>query len=370
MGELATLSDDRDVALDATRGIALLLLLLSGDRSPVSQLRHARWDGFTVADLAAPLFLMCAGAALEISWSRALNRGVSSSVQLVRVLWRAIVLFAIGLFLLSASYASPRFNLGPLQCVAFGLLVGAIAVQLNYAARLGAAGLLYVTVVALAVVWVAMGGDWTLRWAEGSTRAEMLDRTMLGRFRAEVGLLGSLGSSVAVIWGTLLGMLIVELRSVRERGVRVLRLGTGMVVAGFCLSLLPDQNHWFYVPLNARLVTPSFSLVACGIGFLLYAALFFAAQHPRGEAGIRPLRILGSNTLAAFVGVSLLGIWVLHGWRVVHQGRAMELIDYLAMMAEGGVGPAGAALLEPCMKLAAGFGICLWLWRRRLTIKV
>lgn len=366
-----TLFGERDTALDATRGTALLLLLISSDRSVFSQLRRAHWDGFTLADLSVPLFLLCAGAALELSWSRATNRGIASHVMFGRILWRSAALFAIGLFMLSASYATPRFSLGTLQCTALILLLGAVIIQLNLPARLGALGLLYISVVAIAVVSTALGGDWSLRWAEGSTKAEMLDRSMLGKFRAEEGILGTLGSSAAIIWGAVLGLIILESKSPQERVVSIIRIALPAVAVGFGLSLLPDQNHWFYVPLNARLATPSFSLVACGIAMLLYVVFYFADQNERGRAMLRPLVILGSNTLASFVAVTLLGIWVLHGWKIeIIQGRPMDLIDFWAWKAESIVGIGAAGPIEALVKLGIGYAICHWLWRRRLAVRV
>jgi len=41
----------RDHGLDGFRGLAILLMLFAGKKSPWSQFRHAAWDSLTIADI-------------------------------------------------------------------------------------------------------------------------------------------------------------------------------------------------------------------------------------------------------------------------------------------------------------------------------
>src|SRR3954466_14223116 len=90
-------------ALDVFRGLTIMLMLLN--LSPGSWeynyafLVHARWDGGTLIDMVAPAFLFCIGVAMPLSFERRASKGARPQALLGHVIWRSLMLVAIGFFL-------------------------------------------------------------------------------------------------------------------------------------------------------------------------------------------------------------------------------------------------------------------------------
>jgi predicted acyltransferase len=89
----------RFYALDVLRGLAIALMVLvntPGSWSHVySPLLHARWDGFTFADIVFPGFLFVVGAAMAFS----LKDARLDSSALLKIFKRGLLMFACGLLL-------------------------------------------------------------------------------------------------------------------------------------------------------------------------------------------------------------------------------------------------------------------------------
>jgi predicted acyltransferase len=91
------------MSLDLFRGatIAGMILVNNAGDEPSSYwpLKHAQWNGWTPTDLVFPFFLFIVGVAMPFSFSARLKRGESKRELLRHVLWRGVVLFALGMFL-------------------------------------------------------------------------------------------------------------------------------------------------------------------------------------------------------------------------------------------------------------------------------
>ena len=62
-------------------------------------LRHAEWNGLTVADLVFPAFVFLLGSSLWLSIDKQQRTGLSVTTTVVRLVRRALVLVLIGLAL-------------------------------------------------------------------------------------------------------------------------------------------------------------------------------------------------------------------------------------------------------------------------------
>lgn len=70
---------------------------------------HSLWNGITVADLVFPWFIFVMGTAIAIVFKNVHCRPMPKNYFLYRVIKRSITLFALGLFLNSASSKSSVF---------------------------------------------------------------------------------------------------------------------------------------------------------------------------------------------------------------------------------------------------------------------
>jgi predicted acyltransferase len=125
---------ERILAIDVVRGLAVVgMLLVNNAGIPAAMpqaLRHAPWQGLTLADQVFPLFLFTVGASLPFS-QRAQRPGA--------VLRRVVMLFLLGSLLVSAKQYRLAPSTGVLQQIAGAYLLAWALLRLPRRAQLPAA---------------------------------------------------------------------------------------------------------------------------------------------------------------------------------------------------------------------------------------
>lgn len=90
-------------SLDTLRGIAIMLMVfVNYGGGGYYFFEHAEWNGLTLADLVFPWFIFIMGTAMNFSFRGFLRRKVSRCKILLNVTRRAIILFALGIWLNTA----------------------------------------------------------------------------------------------------------------------------------------------------------------------------------------------------------------------------------------------------------------------------
>ncbi|KAH8292746.1 hypothetical protein KR018_011203 [Drosophila ironensis] len=91
-------------SLDTFRGLSIVLMIfVNSGGGGYAWIEHAAWNGLHLADLVFPSFLWIMGVCIPLSVKAQLSRGTSKGRICLRILWRSIKLFAIGLCLNSMS---------------------------------------------------------------------------------------------------------------------------------------------------------------------------------------------------------------------------------------------------------------------------
>lgn len=389
---------ERLVSLDALRGFDIFLLLMLDvvaqfARGPlpkflegksegcklfwnkfVEQFNHVPWEGFTLCDLAMPLFVFMAGAAIPFSLSRFLRSEKKNWLGLwVRIIRRVLVLWLFGMAvqgqLLTLEPEKFRYFSNTLQSIAVGYLFACLAyLYLPKWAQRGAFVLL------LAAFWAGMkyitvGGsgetegltEWTREWltargcgggsyAEGTNLAYWIDCSILGGHMdaASVNEAGEvvfaswyqytwIFSSLTFVATALSGMLGGDLLYVTREKLKTLvpedvkgrkltqwQACAGLTIFGCVCFLLgrlwnaAPEGSYFYCPIVKHLWTSSMVLHASGISLLLLA-LFYAVFDIWKIPGLKTfLVVFGTNAIAAYMLSHLLHFdqivgWVLYG---------------------------------------------------------
>jgi len=103
MGSNVPAGGGRLETLDVFRGATIAAMMLVNNpgtwNAVYPQLRHAGWHGWTFTDLVFPFFLWIVGVAMTLSFAERVARGESRSGLILHALRRALILFALGLFL-------------------------------------------------------------------------------------------------------------------------------------------------------------------------------------------------------------------------------------------------------------------------------
>lgn len=337
----------------------MILVNDAGDGKHVYEpLEHASWNGWTSTDLVFPTFLFLVGCSIVFAINSRLRRGVPKTAIALQILRRALIIFAIKMFLT----ALPGFHWTHLRI--FGVLT-------RIAACYAAAALLFLwtrswkvllgTTVALLISYWALlrfipvpgfgmpGVDVPFLDPNGNLTS-YLDRgfnawtqhwlhtgALYRGTRDPEGLLSTLPSIATTLLGVLAGLHLTTVRTGETRTL-LRRTSVFFAVSGLlCIALGELWSIWF--PINKNMWTSSYVLLAGGIALLGLALCNWIfdehAWHQRYSwlrAVAWPCLVFGSNAIFAYSLSSLLEIAFdvihirvngdtvrsLHGWLYNH----------------------------------------------------
>ena len=276
-------SGQRFLALDALRGLAILLMIVvnwPGNYELPSQFAHADWNGLTMTDVVFPAFLVAMGASLtysgRVGWRRALGR--------------CAMLYLIGCALVSFKYEQPfDLSVGVLQLTAAAYLLTWLLTRLPRVSQAPLVGLMLVGVAA-AYLFVSAPGVDAGQFIQDRTIGEWFDH-WLGLPPHPENPHAWLPAVGSVFLGVLAGRIVHE-NERRPALLRLLLLGGGALVVGLLASPV--------VPLNKHLWTPTFVLVTGGISLLLLVVLDLLVPRRSKGGPLRPLVVAGGQPIIVY----------------------------------------------------------------------
>jgi predicted acyltransferase len=315
----------RMLSLDVFRGLDIAFMILvnnngDGERAYWA-LKHAAWNGFTPTDLVFPTFLFLVGVSTVFSTASRVAQGATKASLFFHILRRAIILFLFG----QVVNNFPFFHLGTWRV--YGVLpriaICYLIVATFYLLSPGWRNKVGVAIAALVGYWILMryvpvpgygvpGRDIPLLDHDANLVA-WLDRHIFSaphlyeRTRDPEGLLSTIPSLATTLMGLLTG---IWLRTGRPLGQKA----RGIAIAGF-LSVILGALWNFSFPVNKKLWTSSYVLVAGGLSLLLLALSIWivdlrskrAADAPaKPSTWLRPLLVFGTNAIFAYVLSELL----------------------------------------------------------------
>jgi predicted acyltransferase len=299
-------SAERLASLDVMRGLAVAGMILVNNPGSWDDgyafLAHAPWNGWTLADLVFPFFLVIVGVSLDLSLSR---RRSGRSALLPALVRRAALLCALGILLNTfpdlSQLGSVRW-FGVLQRI--GLCTLAVGTLLL---TTGARTQLAVAVALLAGYWLAMttvpvpGYGAGVLTPEGNLGAWLDVRWFGGHLYREgfdpEGLLSTLPAIATTLIGALAGRFLRGGRPGHEKTL-------GLVAAGTALALAGEIAGWWF-PINKQLWTSSYVLLTGGLGLATLGVCYELIDRRGWRLGTRPFLMLGSNALAVYLLSSL-----------------------------------------------------------------
>jgi len=316
----------RLLSLDVLRGVTIAFMIMvnnTGGRGAWTQMRHAAWNGFTATDLVFPTFLLVVGVSIVFAFQTRLARGATR----IQLAWHTAVRAGALILLGVVVNGFPYFHLdhlrfyGVLQRIAICYLV----VGLFYLWDQRVSTKIAALVVALIGYWVLVqwvpvpgagvpGRDIRLLDRDQNIVAWVDRHLMPGHLyedwpahnaRDPEGLL----SDIPALGTTLIGLLAgLWLRAERSMKAKAMGLAAG---AAACLVLGYLWSIWF--PLNKKMWTSSYVLVAAGWSLAAFALIYWAIElrgwcrkgWTRGLAW--PWLVFGLNAIAAYMISELLG---------------------------------------------------------------
>ncbi len=297
--------------------IAFMIMVNNSGEGAWREMHHAAWNGLTATDLVFPTFLFVVGVSIVFSTDARLRRGDTARSLAWHTARRAGILLVLGVVV----NGFPYFHLehlrfyGVLQRIAVCYLIVALLYLRDRRA--------WTKVVLLACLLV---GYWVLvRWVpvpgagEPGRDVPFLDKNqnivawvdrqlMPGHLyedrpahdaRDPEGLLSDLPATGTALLGLLAGL---WLKSEGSKRRKTLGLAAG---SAMCLGLGYLWSIWF--PLNKKMWTSSYVLVAAGWSLLALALAYWAMeQRGWGQKGASralawPWLVFGSNAIVAYM---------------------------------------------------------------------
>lgn len=349
----------RIMALDAFRGLTIIGMMLvnAQTESAYALLKHAPWNGCTIADLVFPFFLFIVGCSAALSLTRQ-----AGSPQTLGILKRTVLLFLIGLLL----NAFPAFHwdhlrfMGILQRIAICYCLGSFLY-------------LYTNRKVMIVIFLAIvfGYWYFLLNIEQIKVANLIDNFLIplnhlylgGKVTEPEGLLSTLPALATTLLGFLAAdLLLTSAWSKIKKCAFMIALGCLLLYIGYVWSLV--------YPFNKTLWTSSYVLWTGGLAFLTLAGLFILEDILGLTKVVLPLNVVGRNALFAFVFhvvlIKLLGFYDV----LTPNGKSMNLRQALPELLFSGLSPANASLLFSLIFVLFNLAILYILYRKKIFIRL
>ncbi len=367
----------RLLSLDVFRGITIAAMILVNNPGSWSYvyapLQHAQWHGATPTDWVFPFFLFIVGVSIALAIGRRKEAGADRKALIRKILWRALIIFAIGLFL----SGFPTFDLstlripGVLQRIAMVYAVTAILFLM-----LDPRQMFWVGMGCLLAYWgmltlIPVPGGHPPNLEPGTNLGAWLDSTLLGghlwsqsKIWDPEGLLSTLPAFATGISGILTG---VWLRSARDYFEKV----AGLMVAG--TVLLAGGLLWDMVfPINKQLWTSAYVLYTSGIALLVLGVLYWWIDIRRHRIGTQPFVIYGTNALIVYAlsGVLARTLNAIHTTDVSGNSVNIKAWLWLSVFEPAFASPYNASLAYAIANVLLLLGFAWLLYSHKIFIKV
>jgi predicted acyltransferase len=390
------------VSLDTFRGLVMLLMASDGLRLgevaqhyPDSrvwqflarQSDHVRWQGCTLWDLIMPAFLFMVGVALPFSIASRRRRGQGSARLFAHAVWRSVVLVLLGVFLMSIG--EPRSGLNFINVLAqIGLGYWFVFLMAERSIRTQA--LTFAAILVGCWLWfylyplpassfdyasVGVPAGWhhpegiAAHWDLNTNPAAAFDRWFLNllpqrepfRFREGGGTTLNFVPSIAtMLLGVMAGSWLRGNGSAVQKVRGLVIAGVVLLIAGIALdpAILPgvDSMRWTTCPIIKRLWTPSYVLYSGGWVMLIAAMLYWVVDIRGIRRWTYAFVVVGMNSIVMYLLAALLA------------PRIHSLLKACVTWVRFDVsyGP----IIESLLTLSLLWLICLWLYRRRMFVRI
>lgn len=306
-------------SLDILRGLSIIGMLINltpGAWDHQYQwIQHAKWQGGHLIDMVAPVFLFCIGAAIPLSLANRAQKGASNAQLTLHILWRALALVAIGLFL----NAYPTFDFahlripGVLQKIGLAFALAALIVlwtakrdndKLTFSWKIIAGAAVAILLAHWVLLYfVPVPGFGAPRFDPTGSWPAYIDRKLFtvphmfiwwpvdGKVVFDPdGLLNVAGSAVNILFGALTALAWQKLK----RPILTAFL-SGLALMALAVALNP------ICPIIKNIWTSTFVLFSTGFALVLLSLLTVLVDRFKAGPALFPLKVYGANPLLAYL---------------------------------------------------------------------
>ena len=361
----------RLLSLDFFRGATMILLLGEGARlysalidastegsllqGVALQFHHHPWNGLRFWDLVQPFFMFIVGVAMVFSLRARSQRGDTWAQSFRHIGTRCVVLFFFGVILhcgYSGRLVWELWNV--LTQLSVTILIAFLIFNLSVHTQMGISLALLVLTEVLYRTFPAAGFDQP--FVIGQNFGSWMDMALMGKLNGGGWVaINCIPTAAHTIWGVLAGKLLASSAEAREKLKLLVAAGMVGLLAGYGLDWLG------LTPIIKRICTSSFVIVSGGWCLLALAASYWLIDIRGHTRAVRFFAIVGMNSIFIYLFTETVG----KQW----------FTDFIGIFTNGFLNligtPAGAAGVSSALAvLALDWGLCAWLYDRKIFIRI
>jgi predicted acyltransferase len=386
MTRTAVAPTSRILSLDILRGITIAFMIMvnnNGGSGAWWFMNHAEWNGLTPTDLVFPTFLFVIGVSIVYAFEARLAKGATKPELVKHTLQRTAILIVLGIIVNSF----PLFHLEHMRF--FGVLqrlgICYCVVGLFYLYDKRVSTKVYALVGCLVAYWILMTFVPVPGYGVPGSRPDnvlldpnhnlvnVIDQHIFPyhlyedwtthNLRDPEGGLSTLPAFGTALLGLLTGIWLRSARAVKQKAL-------GLVVAS--VSCLASGYLWsICFPLNKKLWTSSYTLVAAGYSLALFALIYFAVEVLNWrKIWSWPWLVLGSNAIVAYMFSELVPS-LLYLIQIKSNGKPDGLLSVINRWYYSVIPDPGWAAFSFCLSILAMCFIPVWiLYVKKIFVKV
>jgi predicted acyltransferase len=358
---------DRLASLDFFRGVTMFLLIGEATglyellREPALngtllgaigvQLEHHPWNGLHFWDLVQPFFMFIVGVAMPFAIGKRWQRGDSWSQTFRHVLIRSGLLLLFGWALYCIGPGRLTFELwNVLAQLSFTYLVAFLMMRQSAPVQIGFTLLLLLSTELLYRLWPVPGFNQPFVPDHGF--GSWVDLAIMRKLSGGHWVaFNAVPTTAHTIWGVLAGQVLKSGRTPWQK-IRILVIAGGIgVVAGYALDPV--------TPIIKRICTSSFVIVSGGWCLLALAFSYWLIDVMGQKKWAVFFNIVGMNSLFIYLFTNTGGAEWFHR---VSKPFTMGLFAW--------AGTLGAEIVTSIVVWGMLWGLCFWLYKKRIFIKI
>jgi predicted acyltransferase len=392
----ASVLPQRNVAVDAYRGLVMLLMMgevlhfaAIAQSHPHSLFwrilafnqTHVEWVGMSLHDTIQPSFTFLVGVALPYSLRSRRRKGETFQYMLAHTIWRSFLLVALGIFLRSTHSTSTYFTFeDTLTQIGLGYTFAFLLTFVRPRWQWTAFGVIlfgYWLAWALypapgpAFSYASVGvpADWhqhllhgfAAHWNKNSNLGQAFDVWFLNLFPRTSPFVFNDGGYLTLSFIPTLGTMLLGLAGGRwlissAPAIpfrKFLIAATALIGAGLLL-------HFTGIcPIVKRIWTPAWTLFSGGVCFLFLAAFSWIVDAKKQTRPAFPLVVVGMNSIAAYFIAELSENFVAGSFRINLGASALNMF-----------GTALEPLVLGSLTLAVYWLVLFWMYRKKIFIRI
>lgn len=360
----------RLISLDVMRGLIMILLAGESARiyesiahlhptgiagSLITQFFHHPWNGLRAWDLVQPAFMTMAGAAMFISYYYKTQKGVTWSQNFRHIALRCLKLFIFGTALHCVYAGRLVWELwNVLTQLSVTTLIAYLIIRRSFGFQLGVS-LLLLLATDLLYRFVLLPG-FEEPFIQGHNFGAFMDTVLMGKINPDGWVtINFIPTAAHTIWGALAGKLLISDRP-RAQKIKILVIaGLIGLVTGFGLDLAG------ITPIIKRIATASFTLASGGWVMLVMALLYWLIDVKQNVRYAWIATVVGMNAIFIYLFFETVGVqWVNPTTGIFVSGFA----------ALAGISESIREILSAFVVLALEWGLCYWLFKKKIFFKL